>query len=101
MYVRYKRLCSVLKKSNDEIKIINYVFIFQGYDQDDWDSDFDDDNGHAAPMGMSAPSNTGQPQGGHSLAPPAMRNNPQHGSLGDVSSIGRGADSKRSSTKTR
>jgi len=73
----------------------------QGYDQDDWDSDFDDDNnGHAAPMGMSAPSNTGQPQGGHSLAPPAIRNNPQHGSLGDVSSIGRGADSKRSSTKT-
>ena len=65
--------------------VVNYLFIFQGYDQDDWDSDFDDDtNGHT---GMSAPTgNTGQPQ--HSLPVP-IRSGPGHGSTGDVSSIGK------------
>ena len=67
---------------------MNYENTFlQAYDQDDWDSDFDDDNnGHT---GMSAPTgNAGQPQ--HSLPVPIRSGPAPHGgSTGDVSSIGR------------
>ena len=68
------------------------IFWFQAYDQDDWDSDFDDDNGH---MGGSSAMPAHQNQGMLNVP----KNTAQTGSTGDVSSIGR-ADSKKISAKT-
>jgi len=94
---RYGNVEDDLWSNNDAGNDANYN---QAYDQDDWDSDFDDDNnGHPAPMGMSAQPGNTQPHS--SLAVPMRGGNahPHSGSTGDVSSIGR-ADSKRTTSKT-
>ena len=59
----------------------------QAYDQDDWDSDFDDDNGTSNHATTAASS-------GGMLNVPSRSG--QSGSTGDVSSIGR-SDSKKQS----
>ncbi len=70
----------------------------QAYDQDDWDSDFDDDNGttnhHQAPTSGGHAASTA----GGMLSVPA-KNSGQSGSTGDVSSIGR-SDSKKQSVSS-
>ena len=71
----------------------NINFVNQAYDQDDWDSDFDDDNGHMPQgnAGMAGSNNQGP-----MLSVP-NKNSQMTGSTGDVSSIGRGGSQKISS----
>lgn len=73
-----------------------YSYMQQAFDQDDWDSDFDDDNGSAQP----APATSSQQPGGGDGMLNVPKNSDQAGSSGDVSSIGR-SDSKKASVSSK
>ena len=73
----------------------NLPFVLnKAYDQDDWDSDFEDEDtagpggGHAVPSGM----------GGTNLMPP--KNTVHSGSSGDLNSVGRKSSVAASSSVT-
>ena len=67
------------------IKIETFCFsIHKAYDQDDWDSDFEDEDA-MAPGGTAHGGSSGM--GGSSLLPP--KNTAHSGSSGDLNSVGR------------
>ena len=71
-----------------------FFILHKAYDQDDWDSDFEDEDtavpggGHAVQSGM----------GGSNLMPP--KNTVHSGSSGDLNSVGRKSSVAASSTVT-